>query len=463
MNEPVAHIPRSFLAALAASTFAVGVLCTGYLWQMPKRVSRPTPSVAVHDLANDDEDSSIIPDEYKDPISLSVIFDPVVLCATGQVYDYDTLRGWFSTGHRICPKTNIEVQDAQVTRLPWLKQKVLEWMKQHNYPCPQRRDYVKDCESIHSDLPAWMSDIRFDTGQKRIRATTDIYELLRKWPEDSPEAIEKGKIIRTAVMEDMIWLLRYGDPYVQGVSASILSCCESPEEVHWLAATALVPTVILLSSPSNYTSQAATRLLFNLSRAGSIARRAIRTAGGLPCLIRIISTPRDEYGYCRDRAAATLAVLTKDQEAQDYIRKHAVGALTTMVTTTNDRWEKRDAATVLLKLQVPQEELSPDITLRMLCEYWWGSRAWLEHRVDSPSEGFTPEEFAARAEALQAHHRGNVELIRQLVVQQDPDIQDMHAHVEEVVVANELGLAGNADDLAVVNIGAAEDDGAAGP
>ncbi len=38
--------------------------------------------------------------EYTDPISLSWILDPCVLCATGQVYDYGTLREWFSTGNR---------------------------------------------------------------------------------------------------------------------------------------------------------------------------------------------------------------------------------------------------------------------------------------------------------------------------------------------------------------------------
>jgi hypothetical protein len=42
------------------------------------------------------------------------MMDPVVLCATGQVYEYTTLRNWFRTGNRLCPKTNIEVLDVQV-------------------------------------------------------------------------------------------------------------------------------------------------------------------------------------------------------------------------------------------------------------------------------------------------------------------------------------------------------------
>ena len=41
----------------------------------------------------------------------------------------------------------------------------------------------------------------------------------------------------------------------QGVAASILAYCDSPEEVQWLAACALVPTVALCLAPNHYTSQ----------------------------------------------------------------------------------------------------------------------------------------------------------------------------------------------------------------
>lgn len=43
-----------------------------------------------------------------------VMLDPVVLCATGQVYEYCSLKNWFRTSNRLCPKTNIEVLDVQV-------------------------------------------------------------------------------------------------------------------------------------------------------------------------------------------------------------------------------------------------------------------------------------------------------------------------------------------------------------
>lgn len=42
------------------------------------------------------------------------MLDPVVLAATGQVYDYGSLQRWVRTGNRVCPKSNVEVGDVQV-------------------------------------------------------------------------------------------------------------------------------------------------------------------------------------------------------------------------------------------------------------------------------------------------------------------------------------------------------------
>jgi hypothetical protein len=72
----------------------------------------------------------------------------------------------------------------------------------------------------------------------------------------------------------------------------MLSCCDTPREVMWLAATAAYPAVMLSLSPSNYNSQAATRLLYNISRAGNTARLALKRAGAAKCILHIISTPR---------------------------------------------------------------------------------------------------------------------------------------------------------------------------
>lgn len=38
-----------------------------------------------------------------------------------QLYDYTSFREWLCTGNRLCPRTNVEVSDAQIARLPGMK------------------------------------------------------------------------------------------------------------------------------------------------------------------------------------------------------------------------------------------------------------------------------------------------------------------------------------------------------
>lgn len=60
----------------------------------------------------------------------------------------------------------------------------------------------------------------------------------------------------------------------------------------WLVATAMVPAVALSLSHHRYSSQAATRLLFNLANANDAMRHAMVGAGAVPALLSIITTDR---------------------------------------------------------------------------------------------------------------------------------------------------------------------------
>eukprot|EP00798_Chlamydomonas_sp_ICE-L_P016536 gene16536-22764_t len=136
-----------------------------------------------------------------------IIREPVVLCATGQVYCYNTLRDWFRTGNRLCPKTNIEVLDAQVTKLPWLKQMIRAWCNQNSVPFAPSEDSTERLRAIHPSLPGWINDIRTDTGAKRVRATAELYELLRQWEGTRATSAEVGLVhhaVREAVMDEMV-------------------------------------------------------------------------------------------------------------------------------------------------------------------------------------------------------------------------------------------------------------------
>lgn len=70
--------------------------------------------------------------------------------------------------------------------------------------------------AIHPMLPQWIAEIRSDTGARRIKAVADTYEVLRQWEVAGAALHEaESKLVRGAIMDDMIWLVRYGDPYLQ--------------------------------------------------------------------------------------------------------------------------------------------------------------------------------------------------------------------------------------------------------
>ena len=58
---------------------------------------------------------------------VAALADPVVLCATGQVYDYSAIRPWLSNSNWRCPKSNTVVADPCVARLPGLRRAALQW------------------------------------------------------------------------------------------------------------------------------------------------------------------------------------------------------------------------------------------------------------------------------------------------------------------------------------------------
>ncbi|KAG1667430.1 hypothetical protein FOA52_004847 [Chlamydomonas sp. UWO 241] len=360
-----------------------------------------SPRVA-QELEEGDVDVEI-PDEFKDPISLSVIREPVVLTATGQVYCYTTLKEWFQMGSRICPRTNIEVLDVQITPIPWLKQKIRAWCEENGVELPEGDGRVARLRAINPRLPGLIADIRCDSGVKRLHAASEVFELMRKWERYHSPPMSEGRerlLIRDAVMDEMVWLVRYGDPHLQGVAASILAYCDTPVEVQWLAPTACVPACMLLLSPNLYTSQAATRLVYNITRSGPTARRCVRVSGGARALLHVVSLSRTEYGYSRDRAAAAISCMAKDDEAREFLKPRALPHLLRMATGGDgaDRWEQRDAATALLALQYTQEELGNAVTLSQLFYYFLCSRAWLEARAESPSAECTPAEARAQAD-----------------------------------------------------------------
>lgn len=103
--------------------------------------------------------------------------DPVVLCATGQVYDYTSLRQWFAAGNFRCPKTNLDVFDAHVGYRGILIFKCTYDCSVHR-PCfktaPVQEDYSGWTQAVLWSRPAARAQQRYPLRASRITSTCGI-------------------------------------------------------------------------------------------------------------------------------------------------------------------------------------------------------------------------------------------------------------------------------------------------
>lgn len=78
---------------------------------------------------------SIPPEELRCPISLQLMYDPVII-ASGQTYERICIEKWFSDGHNTCPKTQQQLSHLCLTPNYCVKGLVASWCEQNGVIVP---------------------------------------------------------------------------------------------------------------------------------------------------------------------------------------------------------------------------------------------------------------------------------------------------------------------------------------
>nr|XP_016513250.1 PREDICTED: U-box domain-containing protein 5-like isoform X1 [Nicotiana tabacum] len=82
------------------------------------------------DAQRDIFNSSLIPDEFKCPLSLRLMYDPVVI-ASGQTYERFWVEKWFAQGNDTCPKTKRKLVHLSLTPNNSMKDLISKWTAAH--------------------------------------------------------------------------------------------------------------------------------------------------------------------------------------------------------------------------------------------------------------------------------------------------------------------------------------------
>ncbi|KAJ8766080.1 hypothetical protein K2173_020596 [Erythroxylum novogranatense] len=333
--------------------------------------------------------SPVIPDDFRCPISLELMKDPVIV-STGQTYERSCIQKWLDAGHKTCPKTQHTLLHTALTPNYVLKSLIALWCESNGVELPKQQgacrtkrvgSSVSDCD--RTAIVALLDKLANGTPEQQ-RAAAGELRLLAKRNADNRVCIAEAGAIPL-----LVELLSSTDPRTQehAVTALLnLSINDSNKET--IVNAGAIPDIVdVLKNGSMEARENAAATLFSLSVIDG-NKVAIGAAGALPALIKLLceGTPRgkkdaataifnlsiyqgnkaravragivqplmrllkDAGGGMVDEALAILAILASHQEGKTAIgQAEPIPVLMEVIETGSPR-NRENAAAVLWSL-----------------------------------------------------------------------------------------------------------------
>ncbi|XP_074340823.1 U-box domain-containing protein 1-like [Apium graveolens] len=280
-----------------------------------------------HDHSSSSQSSFNIPDEYRCPISLDLMRDPVIV-ASGHTYDRNSIAQWINTGHHTCPKSGQRLIHMALIPNYALKSLIHQWCEENNITIAE--------SASPSDLD--QSSSKRDLQEKAV---------------DHISATKTASDAVKMTAEFLVGKLATGSPDIQRQAAYELRLLAKTgmENRRMIAEAGAIPFLVTLlgSNESRIQGNAVTALL-NLSIFDN-NKILIMSAGSLDSIIHVLQSGKTMEA--RENAAATIFSLSMVDDYKVIIGAHpkAIPALVELLgdgTTAG----KRDAATALFNLAV---------------------------------------------------------------------------------------------------------------
>ncbi|XP_076916386.1 U-box domain-containing protein 13-like [Bidens hawaiensis] len=326
----------------------------------------------------------IIPDDFRCPISLELMKDPVIV-STGQTYERTFIEKWLEAGHKTCPKTQQNLTSTALIPNYVLRSLIAQWCETNGMDPPQRAG-----QSTSACTPAERSIINvLLTKLKSVspddqRTAAGEIRLLAKRNADNRVAIaeagaipllthlltapdsrtqehavtallnlsicedNKGSIVSSGAVPGIVQVLKKGSIEArENAAATLFSLSVIDENKVTIGSLgAIPPLVLLLSEGTQRGKKDAATALFNLCIYQGNKGRAVR-AGVVSTLMELLTEPQ---GGMKDEALAILAILSSHPEGKLAIGKaDAVRVLVEFIGSGSPR-NKENAAAVLVHL-----------------------------------------------------------------------------------------------------------------
>lgn len=321
--------------------------------------------------------SPVIPDDFRCPISLELMKDPVIV-STGQTYERSCIQKWLDAGHKTCPKTQQTLLHTSLTPNYVLKSLIALWCDSNGIELPQSQGNSRnpktgrtgsECDQtaiagLLEKLANGNSDEkRAAAGELRLLAkrNTDsriciadagaiplLVELLssrdHRTQEHAVTALlnlsineaNKGIIVGVGAIPDIVDVLKNGTMEGQENAAATLFSLSVLDEnkVAIGAAGAIPPLIDLLQNGTPRGKKDAATAIFNLCIYQGNKVRAVRAG----IVISLMELVKDASGGMMDEALAILAIIATHHEGKVAIsRADPIPVLVEVVRTGSPR------------------------------------------------------------------------------------------------------------------------------
>ncbi|KAI3793468.1 hypothetical protein L1987_36087 [Smallanthus sonchifolius] len=350
--------------------------------------------------------SPVIPDDFRCPISLELMKDPVIV-STGQTYERSSIQKWLDAGHKTCPKTQQTLLHTALTPNYVLKSLIALWCDSNGVELPKSNNKRgSECDrtvigSLLQKLVIGDSDEqRSAAGELRLLAKRNadnrvciaeagaiplLVELLSsrdgRTQEHAVTALlnlsineaNKGIIVSVGAIPEIVDVLKNGSTEARENAAATLFSLSVVDEnkVAIGAAGAIPPLIDLLQDGTPRGKKDAATAIFNLCIYQGNKVRAVR-AGIVTPLMRLL---KDASGGMMDEALAILAILASHHEGKMAIAEAEPMEVLVEVMRLGSARNRENGSAVLwslcagdVRLLKIVKELGGEEVLKELCE-----------------------------------------------------------------------------------------------
>ncbi|KAM0936988.1 putative U box domain, armadillo-like helical, Zinc finger, RING/FYVE/PHD-type [Dioscorea sansibarensis] len=237
-------------------------------------------------------DTPVIPEDFRCPISLELMKDPVIV-ATGQTYERSFIQRWIDCGNRTCPKTQQRLQNLTLTPNYVLRSLIMQWCEFHRIEQPNRlingRLRKKDGTfyEISGDRAAIDTLVRKLSGasmEEQRSAAAEIRSLAKRSTDNRILIAEAGAV------QVLIGLLSANDQKTQehAVTSLLNLSIYEPNRETIMLAGGIVPIIEVLRMGSMEARENAAAAVFSLSLSDENKITIGGTAGAIEALVELL-------------------------------------------------------------------------------------------------------------------------------------------------------------------------------